>query len=150
MLGLTVLLPLLFVSGMGFMIEMNGIFFSNAKVPEHVRPVNCSWDEQMRILSERNVRGRGSLLMCRGDHPYLTILDAQGTHQISPSGEEVFFSPRQNWTETPAARKHFFVEWHGGEKFGPLGSLYNWISSFSVTTLVLSGGLMWWRKRKRN
>lgn len=149
MLGITVLIPLLFTAGTGFLIEMNGLFFSDAIPREHLRPQKCSWNQQMMVLENLDTRGRGTIFMCRTDHPYLTFTDSQGSHQITPTGEEVLFIPREDWTKTSAPRKHFFVEWHGGEKFGPLGMLYNWLNSVSVLALIISGALMWWRKRNR-
>lgn len=148
-LGLTLFLPLLFASVTGFMIEFNSAFFQNAVARPHEKPMACTWPQQVSLLYKLRVTGRGNIFFCRPDHPYLMWNDERGTHQLAPNGEEVLFVEKNDWRKLPGTRKHFFVHWHGGENFGFMELPYLWANSLSLGLLIVSGFLMWLKKKRQ-
>lgn len=147
-LGVAALLPLVFASASGTLIEYNNFFFADNKQIPHVKPASCSWNDSMAVVKSR-ANERGMIMFCRPDHPYISISGKDGYREFTPFDLEVLFVPKADWSGQRGTRKHWFVHWHGGENFGKFAFTYQLLTSIPLLILIISGLIIWFRKHKR-
>lgn len=148
LIGVLFLIPLLFASVSGTLIEYNNFFFADKKPIGHTRPDSCSWKQSLTVIKS-HAQQRGMIMFCRPGQPYITISGRDGSRQYTPSNEEVLFVARDDWSGQRGSRKHWFVHWHGGENFGKFEFAYQLVASIPLLILIISGLIMWLRKKKR-
>lgn len=146
--GVFALLPLAFSAVSGTLIEYNSFFFQDNKQIPHARPASCSWNDSLQVIKDR-ANGRGMIMFCRPDHPYISIAGKDGHREYTPFNQEVLFVPKADWSGQRGTRKHWFVHWHGGENFGKFEFPYQLLSSVPLLILIISGLIIWYRKHKR-
>lgn len=146
-IGVLFLLPLLFASVSGTLIEWNNFFMSDNKPIAHERPLKCDWDDVLEVV-QNHARGKGTIMFCRPDQPYLFISGQRGITQFTPDGKEVLFVPKDDWAGNRGTRKHWFVHWHGGENFGSFEFPYQLLSSLPLLILGITGFMIWMRKKR--
>lgn len=147
-LGVMSFLLLGFSSATGTLIEYNNFFFKDQKPIAHVRPTSCTWNDSGSVIKSRAI-GRGMIMFCRPDHPYISISGKEGYREYTPLNQEVLFVPKADWSAQRGTRKHWFVHWHGGENFGKFAFTYQLLTSIPLLILIISGLIIWFRKHKR-
>lgn len=147
MAAMIFMLPLLYAGSMGFLIELNKLFWNDNPVLAHEKPTSCSFDQQINVLRTLKLDG-GRINFCRADYPYLTYINKAGSREITPEGLVVQTVARSDWAGNFYFRKHHFVHLHSGDEFGIFKTPYRLVLSLGLLILNFTGLFIWWKKRK--
>ncbi len=145
-LGLVIAGPLFFQAMTGSMIELNNLVFANAPVMDHEKPTSCTPNEQLALIER--LEQPMMVFFCRPDFPYLMVRTPEGeVIQYTAGGLAVMTQPKDHWQGTPLTRKGFFVGLHEAKIFGKFHHVYNFIVGVALTFFIISGLILWTRKK---
>lgn len=145
-LGLVIAGPLFFQALTGSMIELHNLIFANAPVIEHEKPMSCTPSEQLALIER--LEQPMMVFFCRPDFPYLMVRTTQGeVIQYTAAGLAVMTQPKDQWQGNPLTRKGFFVGLHEAKIFGKFHHVYNFIVGVALTFFIISGLILWTRKK---